>query len=193
MSFHPAAVRSVPRASVVALALATLILGGCASLGLSSGGDKAMPKPDAIAQLSDSSGTDRGRVDVFSENGGLRLEIVARGFNTGAYGMHIHAVGQCDAPSYMSAGPHWNPTGAQHGRDNPLGAHRGDLPNLVIEPQMIGRTTAIVGGAALTGEGGLLDRDGAAFIIHAQADDLKTDPTGNSGGRVVCGKFIASK
>lgn len=168
-------------------ALPLILLGGCAALG-GSATDK-LPKPAAVAQLKDKDGADRGRVDVFRDAGSLRLEVVARGFLPGTFGMHIHAVGKCDAPDFMSAGPHWNPTGAQHGRDNPMGAHRGDLPNLVIEPGMIGRTTVIVADGKLTGDGALLDADGAAFIIHAAADDLKTDPTGNSGGRSVCGVF----
>lgn len=162
------------------------LLGGCASLGV--GGSK-LPSPAAIAHLKDKDGADRGRVDLFRDGTGVRLEIVARGFNIGAYGMHIHTVGRCDTPDFATAGPHWNPTGAQHGRDNPMGAHRGDLPNLVVEPGMIGRVDVTIANAALRGDGAVLDTDGAAFVIHAQADDLKTDPTGNSGGRVVCGVF----
>lgn len=165
-----------------------LLLAGCATLGI--GGGK-LPSPDAIAHLKDKDGADRGRVDVFRQSDGLRLEIVARGFNIGTYGMHVHTVGKCDVPDFMSAGPHWNPTGAQHGRDNPMGAHRGDLPNLVIEAGMIGRATFMVLGGTLSGEGSLMDGDGGAFVIHAQADDLKTDPTGNSGGRIICGVFGA--
>jgi superoxide dismutase, Cu-Zn family len=169
------------------ITLPLLLLGGCAALG-GSATDK-LPKPAAIAQLKDKDGADRGRVDLFREGAGLRLEIVARGFLPGTYGMHIHSVGRCDAPDFMSAGAHWNPTGAQHGRDNPMGAHRGDLPNLVVEPGLIGRVTVTIADGKLSGEGGLLDADGGSFIIHAAADDLKTDPTGNSGGRVVCGAF----
>jgi Cu-Zn family superoxide dismutase len=166
-----------------------LLLGGCAMMG---GGTK-MPVPDASAHLTDKDGADRGRVDVFAEAGGLRLEIVARGFNPGTYGMHVHAVGQCDGPAFTSAGPHWNPTGAQHGHDNPMGAHRGDLPNLVVEAGMIGRATVTISGSGLKGDGNLFDSDGASFIIHAAADDMKSDPTGNSGGRVVCGVFATGK
>lgn len=168
-------------------ATGALILSGCASLG--GGGTAKLPKPAAVAQLSDKDGADRGRVDVFRDADGLRLEVVARGFQVGTYGMHVHAVGRCDKPDFASAGPHWNPTGAQHGRDNPQGQHRGDLPNLVIEAGMIGRATLAIPAAAMSGADGLLDADGAAFIIHAQADDLKSDPTGNSGARVVCGTF----
>ena len=173
------------------VALGALALAGCAS----TGGDKDpaanLPIPDAYAQLVDARGADRGRVDIFKDSSGLRLEVVARGFAAGTYGMHVHAVGQCDAPAFTSAGPHWNPTGAQHGRDNPLGAHHGDLPNLVVETDTIGRATLRLVGTRLTGEGGVIDADGAAFVIHAGPDDMKTDPIVNSGGRVACGVVVA--
>jgi superoxide dismutase, Cu-Zn family len=164
-------------------------LTGCAAL--DGGGNSVgnLAKPIAVAPLKGQFGLDRGRVEIFRDGTGLRLEIVAREFQPGSYGMHIHAVGKCDAPDFASAGPHWNPAGVQHGADNPMGAHRGDLPNLKVEPGMIGRVTVTVPEGALTGEGGLLDSDGAAFVIHAQPDDLKTDPSGNSGGRIVCGVF----
>ena len=174
--------------SVTLLCCSVLALSGCAA----TGGGKAvddLPKPIAVAHLKGVVGLDRGRVEVFREGRGLRLEIVAREFQPGSYGMHVHAVGRCDAPDFTSAGPHWNPTSAQHGADNPLGAHRGDLPNLKVEVGLIGQVTVTIPDAKLTGDGGLLDADGAAFVIHAQTDDMKTDPSGNSGGRVVCGVF----
>ena len=173
------------RPAAGALALGLFVLAGCASMGGKP--TETLPAADAAAQLYDARGADRGRADFYRDSDGLRIELVARGFAPGTYGMHVHAVGRCDSPDFASAGPHWNPTGAQHGRDNPLGAHHGDLPNLVIEPGAIGRATLKIVGTRLTGEGGLLDADGAAFVIHAQADDLKTDPSGNSGARVACG------
>lgn len=169
--------------------LSALALAGCANMGKAPAAK--LPVPDAHAELTDARGADRGRVDVFKDAGGLRLELVARGFGAGTYGMHVHAVGQCTAPDFASAGPHWNPTGAQHGRDNPMGAHHGDLPNLVIEPNTIGRATLQLVGSRLTGEGGVIDADGAAFVIHAGPDDMKTDPSGNSGGRIACGVIVA--
>lgn len=169
-----------------AAAVAMLALTGCAGMG-GKGSSAKLPVPDASAQLFDASGADRGRVDIYKDGTGLRLELVARGFAPGTYGMHLHAVGQCTPPDFASAGPHWNPTHAQHGRDNPMGAHHGDLPNLVVEPGTIGRATIEVVGTRLSGEGGLVDADGAAFVIHAGPDDYKTDPSGNSGGRVACG------
>ena len=174
-----------PTMTAALCAASLLALGGCASG--SKGPTTTMPPSDAHAQLYDASGADRGRVDIYKDGTGLRLELVARGFAPGTYGMHLHAVGQCTPPDFSSAGPHWNPTHAQHGRDNPMGAHHGDLPNLVVESGTIGRATLQVVGSRLTGEGGLLDADGAAFVIHAGPDDYKTDPSGNSGGRVACG------
>jgi len=167
------------------LATAALALAGCASMG--KGPAETLPAADASAQLVDARGADRGRADFYRDTDGLRIELVARGFAVGTYGMHVHAVGQCNPPDFASAGPHWNPTAAQHGRDNPMGAHHGDLPNLVITDGAIGRATLKLVGTRLSGEGGLIDADGAAFVIHAQADDLRTDPSGNSGARVACG------
>lgn len=162
------------------------VLAGCQSTGSS---DKAevLPPADARAQLNDARGADRGRVDIYRTSSGLRLEVVARGFAAGSYGMHIHTTGRCDGPDFASAGGHWNPTSRQHGRDNPMGSHHGDMPNLVVEGGEIGRTTVELVGSRFEGEGGLLDADGAAFIIHAGPDDYRTDPAGNSGPRVACG------
>lgn len=168
----------------IAAALGLLLLAGCAGKG---GPVQKLPVPDASAQLFDARGADRGRVDIFKDGSGLRLELVARGFGAGTYGMHVHTTGLCEGPKFASAGPHWNPTGVQHGRDNPLGAHHGDLPNLVVEPETIGRASLHLVGTRLTGDGALLDADGAAFVIHAKADDMRTDPSGNSGDRVACG------
>lgn len=170
------------------VALGALALAGCA--GADKGPSGNLPTPDAVAQLVDARGTDRGRVDIFKDESGLRLELVARGFAAGTYGMHVHTVGQCAPPKFASAGPHWNPTGAQHGRDNPMGAHHGDLPNLIVETDTIGRATLHLVGTRLSGEGGLVDADGAAFMIHAKPDDLRTDPSGNSGDRIACGVIV---
>ncbi|HET6537597.1 MAG TPA: superoxide dismutase family protein [Sphingopyxis sp.] len=163
------------------------VLAGCSTMGGHSDPVQNLPVADATAPLLDARGADRGRVDIYRTASGLRLEIVARGFGAGTYGMHVHAVGQCVGPDFTSAGGHWNPTNRQHGRDNPQGAHHGDLPNLVIESGQIGRSTVDMVGTRLEGEGGLIDADGAAFVIHAGPDDMRSDPAGNSGPRVACG------
>jgi Cu-Zn family superoxide dismutase len=117
--------------------------------------------------------------------GGVTLAIMVGGLAPGSYGAHIHAVGRCEGPAFTSAGPHWNPAMRQHGRLNPQGTHAGDLPNLVVAADGSGSLTAPVT-APLDGEGGLFDADGAAVVVHAMADDERTDPTGNSGARILC-------
>jgi superoxide dismutase, Cu-Zn family len=104
----------------------------------------------------------------------------------GPYGMHLHAVGRCEGPDFATAGPHWNPMGKQHGHDNPAGAHAGDLANLNL---MIGTADNSVGTIKDMNLAELLDADGAALVIHEKADDYRTDPSGNSGKRIICGVF----
>lgn len=138
----------------------------------------------ATAMLRTSAGADGGRATVTEVAGGLRFTIDARGMPPGTHGAHVHTVGRCDPPAFETAGPHWNPTTMKHGTMNPQGPHQGDLPNLVVDGGGRGTIGATIPGATLAS---LLDADGAAVVIHASADDLRTDPSGNSGGRIACG------
>lgn len=118
----------------------------------------------------------------------IRVRVEAMGMSPGAYGAHVHAVGRCDAPDFTSAGPHWNPAGRQHGKNNPQGMHHGDLPNLTVGTDGRGSfEVTIPGGRIAGGSHPLLDGDGAAVVIHAGPDDYRTDPSGNSGARIACG------
>jgi Cu-Zn family superoxide dismutase len=122
------------------------------------------------------------------EDDGLHVRVEAAGMAAGTYGVHIHAVGRCEQPSFSSAGPHWNPTGRQHGSLNPLGAHLGDIPNLSVGAGGTGTVEfSIARGSLRRGAEALIDADGAAVVIHAAPDDYRTDPSGNSGARVACG------
>jgi Cu-Zn family superoxide dismutase len=102
----------------------------------------------------------------------------------------VHAVGRCDPPDFASAGPHWNPAARKHGMNNPAGPHAGDLPNVEVAANGVLGTTVTLPGATLVGGGGaagsLIDADGAALVLHGQADDYVTDPSGNSGPRIAC-------
>jgi Cu-Zn family superoxide dismutase len=160
-----------------------LALAACATASESGG-------PAASAELRDSAGRSVGRVTVREQGGAVRLRITASGLAPGVHGVHVHAVGRCDPPDFTTAGPHWNPAGRQHGRDNPQGMHQGDLPNLTIGADGLGSIEAPVGGA--TSMAGLLDADGAAIVIHAGPDDYRTDPSGNSGARIACGVLAAA-
>jgi len=142
----------------------------------------------AHATLMDAQGASRGSVQVMAKDGGLNVTVAATGLTPGVHGLHIHTVGQCTAPDFASAGGHWNPMAKHHGMENPDGAHMGDLPNITIGADGSGSLTFTVPGATLSGgEHPLLDADGAAIVVHAGPDDMKTDPAGNSGGRIACG------
>ncbi|WP_374132123.1 superoxide dismutase family protein [Sphingomonas sp. 28-62-20] len=143
----------------------------------------------AVAALKLADGTDVGRATAREATGGLRITIEAMALPAGTHGAHIHAVGRCEGPDFMTAGGHWNPGGTQHGAMNPAGPHEGDLPNLVIGADQRGTIGVTVPGGTLAG---LLDADGAAMVIHASADDLMTDPSGKSGARIACGVFAAN-
>jgi len=125
------------------------------------------------------------------EGNAVKVRVTVRGFTPGSYGIHLHQTGRCDAPDFASAGAHWNPAGRQHGRQNPQGPHAGDLPNLEVRANGTGRIDFEVPVPAGTAAGAnpLLDTDGTAVVIHAAADDERTDPSGNSGARIACGTF----
>ena len=143
----------------------------------------------ALATMRTASGLDAGRATATEVGGGLRLTLDARALPAGTHGAHIHLAGRCDAPTFETAGGHWNPTAMQHGTQNPRGPHAGDLPNLMVGTDGRGTIAVVVPGATMAG---LLDADGASMMVHAAADDLRTDPSGNSGGRIACGVFAAS-
>ena len=121
--------------------------------------------------------------------GGGRLLAIGtlRPLPPGTHGIHLHAVGSCQAPAFTSAGGHWNPTAHQHGFDNPMGPHQGDMRNVVAGSDSVAVINTSTGGGILRGTGGALDADGLAIVIHASADDYRTDPAGNSGARIACG------
>lgn len=138
----------------------------------------------AKATLKSADGQPRGMAMISEAGGGLKVHVMAEGIAPGVHGVHLHTVGKCDGPDFQTAGGHWNPTSHEHGRDNPKGAHQGDLPNITVGADGKGMIDFTVAGGKLAT---LMDADGAAVVIHATADDYKTDPSGNSGGRIACG------
>lgn len=138
--------------------------------------------------------TEYGEAIAAQGDGQLIISISAKNMSPGPHGIHIHAVGKCEGPDFKSAGGHWNPTGKEHGFENEKGAHMGDLFNLDIGEDGTGSLEATIDGGSLSeGEKALLDSDGAAFVVHEGPDDLKTDPSGESGGRLACGVFVGGR
>lgn len=120
---------------------------------------------------------------------GVKISIDVSGLPPGQHGWHIHAVGRCDPPNFTSAGPHFNPFGKKHGAKNPDGLHAGDLGNLNVGDDGTAKTEVVDRYVSLQPEinNSLLQPLGTALVIHAGADDERTDPAGNSGGRIACG------
>jgi Cu-Zn family superoxide dismutase len=141
----------------------------------------------ANAQLKDLSGKAIGDADLQQTPGGVLIKLQIKGLPPGEHAFHVHAVGKCEAP-FESAGPHFNPGNHKHGIMSGEG-HAGDMPNLFV-PQS-GELSVEVVNAAVSLEQGkpnsLFDNDGSSLVIHAKADDYKTDPAGNSGDRIACG------
>jgi len=138
----------------------------------------------ATAAIADSSGQALGSVQLRDSVGGVVVHARITGLKPGNHGFHVHAVGRCDPPTFESAGAHWNPTNKQHGRQNPAGWHAGDLANLGASADGIAEVDQTLDGTTLRA---LLAGDGSALVVHADPDDNRTDPSGNSGARIACG------
>lgn len=144
--------------------------------------------PQAVAELKNAAGDVVAHASFWTEGDGVRVAVSAEKLPPGPHGLHLHAVGKCDPPDFMTAGAHFNPLGKQHGSLNPAGPHAGDLPNLEIGPDGTGTLRSDTRLVTLgPGPASAFDADETALVIHAGPDDYVTDPTGNSGGRIACG------
>jgi Cu-Zn family superoxide dismutase len=143
----------------------------------------------ATASLKDATGKDVGQVQLIQTPHGVLLKLSVKGLPAGEHAVHIHAVGKCEPPSFTSAGGHFNPGGKKHGIEAAEGEHAGDMPNLHIPAS--GELAVEVANSMITLVKGqphsVFDTDGSTIIVHAGADDYKTDPAGNSGDRIACG------
>lgn len=168
-----------------------IVMAGAALLAGCQEGEPPVGEPVAGGQMATApmrtpEGADAGRATAREVAGGVRFTVDATGLPPGTHAVHVHTAGRCDLPAFESAGPHWNPTNMKHGTNNPQGPHMGDLPNMTVGSDGRGTLAMTMQGATMAG---LLDADGAAMIVHANPDDLVTDPSGNSGGRITCGVF----
>lgn len=160
--------------------LSIAVLGACAT---------SMSGPSASASLAAKSGSTVSGTVVFSEAAGkLRVEATVAGLTPGEHGFHVHEAGDCSAPDATSAKGHFNPAGKSHGHHGSSERHGGDLPNLVANAQGEARYSTEVSGLSLNGPNGVVGR---SVVIHADPDDYKSQPAGNSGKRIACGAIAA--
>lgn len=147
----------------------------------------------ATAIVRNAQGTELGVLRLDATVAGVRVSGLLTGLTPGAHGIHLHAVGRCDAPEFTTAGAHFNPANRKHGLVNPEGPHAGDLPALAADAT--GRATVNLVAPLVTLDAaqgsGLLDADGSSLVVHAANDDQRTDPAGNSGARLACGLVAA--
>jgi Cu-Zn family superoxide dismutase len=160
------------------------LVAGCASMQTA----KTTEVSEVItADLARADGSWAGVVTISKRSDGTFLSLAGEAPAAGTFGMHIHAVGKCEGPAFTSAGAHWNPADKQHGFENPMGSHGGDLPNVVAGADRKIALEYKMSDFTLEGADGIIDADGAAFVIHEKADDYRTDPSGDSGKRIICG------
>ena len=164
----------------------------CIWLGASLAGALLLAPPalavdKASAVLNDAKGDEVGKATLTSTPSGLLISLELTAVPAGEHAFHIHAVGKCEPPDFKSAGGHFNPDETKHGLMNPEGPHAGDMPNLHVPADGKLQIEVLNPTVTLSAESALLDEDGAAIVIHAVADDYKSDPAGNAGDRIACG------
>ncbi|HYM76547.1 MAG TPA: superoxide dismutase family protein [Candidatus Dormibacteraeota bacterium] len=138
-------------------------------------------------ELKDAQGKAVGEIFIWDDGQGVGLELRLHDLTPGEHALHFHQVPKCEAPDFKSAGGHFNPEGKKHGFDSPDGHHAGDMKNFTVGAD--GKASGRLEDKDVTLKEGphSLLTNGAAIVVHAKADDYKTDPSGNSGDRVACG------
>jgi superoxide dismutase, Cu-Zn family len=170
-----------------ALVIAAAALAGLAAGATGPASAQAPAGPGAAGEIIDSEGQAIGSVNASQLANGLQIIATAENLPAGVHGFHIHAVGRCDPPDFQSAEGHFNPDDGSHGFHSEGGPHAGDLPNVHIGDDGVLAIEFVTDRLTLEdGDAAILDDDGAALVLHANADDYVTDPSGESGGRIAC-------
>jgi Cu-Zn family superoxide dismutase len=155
----------------------------------------AQSETSATANFVNAEGVEIGTATLTQGEDGVAITGELTGIPAGEHGFHFHQTGDCDASTaFESAGSHFNPTDHKHGHENPDGPHAGDLPN--VSASEAGTVSLDLSTDMVSLNEGddayVFDDDGTALVLHADADDYATDPSGNSGDRIACAVIEAA-
>ncbi|GIO28616.1 superoxide dismutase family protein [Ornithinibacillus bavariensis] len=135
-----------------------------------------------------------GTAELSEEADGVKIKLKLEGLTPGFHGIHVHEYPKCDAPDFKSAGSHLNPEGKEHGLMHPKGSHLGDLPNVEAESDGLVDAELILPKATLKdGKMSLLRGEGTSLVVTEGQDDGVSQPGGDSGVRILCGKIKSGK
>ncbi len=173
--------------SIAFCLVAALPLGAAADGGTKPSPPKADAKP-IIVKLNDAKGKPVGTATLTAAANGVSIALDLQNLTAGDHAIHVHQTAKCDAPDFKSAGGHFNPDNKKHGMSNSAGPHAGDMPNFTVDAKGKAKTTVVATGVTLGDDAhSVFTGGGTALVIHAKADDMKSDPAGNAGDRIACG------